>query len=78
MDHVEDTTRKLESMSEIVAEMVLGAFDDALSEAVADAAALLASRTISVASTMPAPADFADIDIDVDVEDFDDTLVTRT
>jgi hypothetical protein len=76
--HVEDTrdpalgtTRKMESMSDLVAEMILGACEDD-EDAAADAAALAAARRVVVESasfaSSTAALAVADIDVDIDID----------
>jgi hypothetical protein len=75
LDPSDLSTRKVESMSDLVAEMVLGARDDddeSSAAALADAAALEAARSVSFAPIAPAPpitpAFHHDVAMDVDVE----------
>lgn len=70
LDPSDHSTRKIESMSDLVAEMVLGAVDEDESSAaaMADAAALEAARSVSVAplaSTFPPALSAPDVDTDV-------------
>lgn len=64
LDPAEAATRKVERMSDLVAEMVLGACwddDESSSAAMADLVALHVARSVSIAPP-------ADVDVDVDVE----------
>lgn len=74
LDVSDVSTRKVERMSDLVAEMVLGACwddDESAAAAMADFVALQAARHVSIAP----PADFdVDVDLDVDVELDEDPL----